>query len=200
MIDENKGGGSGGSGGAGGVLIENDEVRPSINGTFKAIENLMVRFPNAKEINEDAFNSCPNIVSIDAPSATVISSNAFGNCIKLALLNLPLVTIIESYAFNRCTELVKVDLPSATTVEKFAFQGCTNLSSIILRTTKTVCVAELSALYETPMVTGQGHIYVPTAMYEYYRAGYEEALNTAMGAGAFDIIFRKIEDYPEICG
>jgi hypothetical protein len=60
-------------------------------------------------------------------------------------------------------------------------------------------VVDFTALEETPMLTGQGHVYVHTAMYEYYRAGYEAALDTLM-PGFFDILFRKIEDYPEICG
>ena len=42
-------------------------------------------------------------------------------------------------------------------------------------------------------------MYVPSVMYEYYRAGYETALNDVM-PGFFDILFRKIEDYPSICG
>jgi hypothetical protein len=46
----------------------------------------------------------------------------------------------------------------------------------------------------------KGHIYVPSVMYEYYRAGYEQPLASVLGDGAFDRIVRKIEDYPEICG
>ena len=37
-------------------------------------------------------------------------------------------------------------------------------------------------------------------MYEYYRAGYEPALEAAGFTRFFDIMFRKIEDYPDICG
>jgi hypothetical protein len=76
----------------------------------------------------------------------------------------------------------------------------TSLTTLILRTTETVCVCETSAFAATPIFRGEGHFYVPTVMYEYYRAGYEAPINAAMGAGAFDFLFRKIEDYPEICG
>jgi hypothetical protein len=63
-----------------------------------------------------------------------------------------------------------------------------------------VCVAELSSFYNTPMTQGTGHIYVPSVMYEYYRAGYESAFEAAGYTGLFSVMFRKIEDYPEICG
>lgn len=75
---------------------------------------------------------------------------------------------------------------------------CLNLKAIILPGSE-VCTIDFSALDETPMLTGEGHIYVPSVMYEYYRAGYEAAINELM-PGFFDILFRKIEDYPEICG
>jgi hypothetical protein len=47
---------------------------------------------------------------------------------------------------------------------------------------------------------GLGHIYIPSSMYERYRAVYEPGLEDAGLTGLFSIVFRKIEDYPEICG
>jgi hypothetical protein len=158
-----------------------------------------VNLPNAKTIYDRAFSNCDSLTSIDLPVATSIGVNAFNNCDSLTSVDLPAAESIGGSAFFDCDSLTSVDLPAATSIGNDAFYRCTNLSTIILRTTETVCVADLSSFAATPLTSGQGHIYVPAVMYEYYRAGYEAALNEVM-PGFFDILFRKIEDYTEICG
>ncbi len=93
-----------------------------------------------------------------------------------------------------CESLSTIDLASATSIGSMAFRNCITLKALILRTTETVCVADLSAFDNTPMLTGLGHIYVPAIMYEYYRAGYGPTLDGIM-PGFFNILFRRIEDY-----
>jgi hypothetical protein len=155
-----------------------------------------------------AFANCRSLESIRLRCFidglyTYIFSQMFLNCENLTDvafvggLEGPLV-ICET-AFSGCSKLYKIDIPECKKIESDAFGGCTNLHAIVLRSTTKVCEVALDALNDTPMLTGAGHVYVPTAMYEYYRAGYEETLNTLM-PGFFDILFRKIEDYPEICG
>jgi hypothetical protein len=101
--------------------------------------------------------------------------------------------------FLRCTSLTSVDLHSATSIGEAAFAYCANLKTVIIRTTSTICEVALNSFGETPIMQGAGNIYVPASMYEYYRAGYEEPLEELM-PGFFSILFRKIEDYPEVCG
>ena len=159
-----------------------------------------IRLPVATSIGEYAFSSCSYLTSVEIPSVTNIPLGAFDSCLCLESICLPAAISLETDAFWGCESLKTVDLPSATSIGTNSFYRCRKLSALILRTTETVCVCDLQSFSYTPVVQGLGHIYIPTVMYEYYRAGYEAALNAAMGTGAFDLLFRKIEDYPEICG
>lgn len=164
-----------------------------------------VDFPNAVSIGEGAFNNCLALREISLPKAETIPFGCFDGCESLEKIQIPSVKTIGEKAFGHSDGyyndvLTVIDLPSVTYIESFAFRNNRNLKTIILRTTETVCVCDFTAFEGTPILTGQGNFYVPSVMYEYYRAGYEEAINVAMGGGAFDFLFRKIEDYPEICG
>ena len=198
----------GGSGGDGVTLvaekgaISKGDLGPwsSING----VKQYKVVAPNVGSIATRAFDRCDQLLSITLPVAEEVQFEAFWGCTALTTVDLPMATSIGDSAFSGCSALTTVDLPVATSIGGNAFLGCQNLSALILRTTETVCVCEFSALSSTPIENLQGHIYVPASMYEYYRAGYADALDAAyaeMGvSGVFDIMFRKIEDYPEICG
>lgn len=134
---------------------------------------------------------------------TPSQSNAILN-IEGLKIRYPNATRVDGNAFYGCENLVAIDLPKATSIRVGAFKGCTSLKTLILRTMETVCVIDLTAFDESGFLqnlqgTNNGYIYVPAVMYEYYRAGYEEPLVSVLGAGAFDRIVRKIEDYPEIC-
>ena len=144
-----------------------------------------VRFPAATNVSSDAFKGCTSLTSVDFPAATEVGFNVFEDC----------------------TSLTSVDFPAVTNIYENAFYHCTRLETLILRTTKTVCVIDMTAFDESGFLAdsdlnyaNRGHIYVPSVMYEYYRAGYEQPLESVLGDGAFDRIVRKIEDYPEICG
>ena len=159
-----------------------------------------VNIPKVNTIRNRSFSGCSSLSNIVLREVLSIGESAFYNCTNLTNVNIPLVGTIPKGAFENCTQLTKVDLHKVTSIGDQAFYGCENLTALIIRTTSTVCVTSFSALVDTPIVQGTGHIYVPSAMYENYRAGYEPAMNEAGLTGMFDIMFRKIEDYPEICG
>lgn len=114
-------------------------------------------------------------------------------------LKAPNVTNIANSDFAGFTGLLSADFPVVTNVGYSAFDGCTELSALILRTTEKVCAIAWYAFVDTPMLTGEGHIYVPSSMYESYRTAYEAEIDE-LAPGFFDILFRKIEDYPDITG
>lgn len=167
-------------------------------------------FQNATDIVERAFYDCSNLIEIDFPKVETIGPSAFRACGDLTTVCFPAAVSIGYDAFRASSsgsKLEKVDLPVVTSIGDSAFADNNNLATVILRSTETVCVIELTAFYGTPILNLQGYIYVPTVMYEYYRAGYSDALDAAyaeMGViipgGVFNVMFRKIEDYPEICG
>lgn len=164
-------------------------------GAFNGCESLAeITAANLESLGAYAISGCTSLTNIDFPLITMVTTGAFMGCTALKSINIPAVTTIIADAFFECTSLEIINLPKVTSIGAKAFYGCSKLKAVVLRTTETVCVAELSAFTDTPMLTGQGHIYVPAAMYEYYRAGYEAALDQLM-PGFFGILFRKLEDY-----
>jgi hypothetical protein len=158
-----------------------------------------IDFPKATKIEPTAFANCVNLVSINAPKATYVSEYVFEGCTSLSKINLPSVEYIYRYAFDDCPSLTTVDLSEIIHINSYAFRDCVNFTTLIIRNIDEVVGFEVTSFQNTPFMSGEGHIYVPSVMYEYYRAGYEAALDQVM-PGFFDILFRKIEDYPEICG
>lgn len=164
-----------------------------------------VNIPIATNIESGAFRRCMALPSIELPNVTLVGNEAFYFCTSLVSITLPMATTIDTNAFRDCMSLTVVDLPSTTTIHEFAFYGCTKLRAVILRTTKTVCNIDVGAFMiehdENLMPTIlNDKFYIPTAMYEYYRSAYEPAFEGYGFGGYFDIVFHKIEDYPEICG
>ena len=107
----------------------------------------------------------------------------------LTSIDFPKVTSIGVYAFDGCESLTNVNLPAVTSIGSYAFYYCTALKALIVRNTETVCVCKLTALNDSGIDGVDGFIYIPTSMYDAYAAAY----------GDYIALFRKIEDYPEIC-
>lgn len=181
-----------------GNAFENCSALKRIDG----IVSLMKATPTNNSA-ERAFANCRALESIrlqctGTQTSEYIYSQAFLNCENLTDVTFntepETIIIIDDNAFSGCKKLPMIDIPECKSIGEYAFNGCTNLHSVVLRSTTHVCNVALNALDDTPMLTGTGHVYVPTTMYEYYREGYEETLNTLM-PGFFGILFRKIEDY-----
>ena len=156
-------------------------------------------FPAITTIEQSAFSGCEFLTHINFPVVTEVCEQAFIRCNSLDEVILPMATTIRDNAFYN-SYIEKVDLPMATSIGSRAFGMGHILRTVILRTTSTVCACATDSFYDTPILEGRGNIYVPSSMYEYYRAAYEPALEAEGAVGLFDIVFRKIEDYPEICG
>jgi hypothetical protein len=154
--------------------------------------------PSAKGIYAYAFGGCTALASVNLPYVTSVVSYAFNGCTSLTSIDLPSATSISDNAFNGCTSLAKADIHQNVSIGESAFLNCTSLSALILRY-NGVCYINLFALEGTPALEGKAYIYVPSVVYENYRTVYEAQINQLM-PGFFDILFRKIEDYPEICG
>lgn len=148
---------------------------------------------------------------LSLPNVTIIGNRAFSNCTALTSIDLPVATSIGDHAFGDCTSLTSIDLPMATSIEDGAFFECTSLETLILRNPDEVCQIIVTAILDTKIATaegvptGEGFIYVPSALYEGYvqLLAYqaEQILGDAATAEYIaKAVLRKIEDYPEICG
>ncbi|MBE6520263.1 MAG: leucine-rich repeat domain-containing protein [Thermoplasmata archaeon] len=79
-------------------------------------------------------------VSFGEAEWTVVSveENAFNNCVSLQTVDLGSATTVEDYAFNNCYSLQTVDLGSATSVGDHAFYGCSSLQTVDLGSATSV--------------------------------------------------------------
>ena len=124
--------------------------------------------------------------------ASSVGSYAFRNCSALTTVDLPLVTSIGGNAFNGCSNLTTVDLPLVTSVGSYAFYNCKALTTVILRSETMCTLSNVNAFNSTPIKSGTGYIYVPSALVDSYKA--DSKWSTYANQ------FRAIEDYSDICG
>jgi hypothetical protein len=134
-----------------------------------------------------AFYECKSLTSVIFPSATSIGDSAFSKCTNLSSVDLPSATSLGGYAFNSCYVLATLDLPVVASIGSRAIYS-TKLTTLVLRKSDAICtLASDSALYNTPIRSGTGYIYVPSALIETYK--------TASNWSAYAARFRALEDY-----
>ena len=90
-----------------------------------------INLSNIQTIGTNAFAYC-RLENVNLPVVTSISSNAFENNQKLLAINMPLVQSIGYEAFYNCDALTQVDLSNVTSLGESAFRSCENLSTVTL--------------------------------------------------------------------
>lgn len=173
--------------------FESDTVESVGDSAFQTTKITSVNLPNAKTIGSSAFRQCSLLTTWTADSVTSIGGSCFRDCPKLANVTIPKgITSIPGTAFYNCDSLARIDLPeNVRSIIGNAFQQCGALATFIVRKSDGVCALG-AALTGTPIASGEGYIYVPSALVDSYKA----ATNWSTYANQF----RAIEDYPEICG
>lgn len=85
------------------------------------------------EIGISAFNSCPNLTTVElGTGVTSVGDNAFSKCTALKSINIgDGVTSIGKNAFNGCTALTNANIGSGA-IGDSAFSNCTNLTTVTL--------------------------------------------------------------------
>ena len=96
-------------------------------------------------------------------------------------------TSIGSYAFYSCIALTTADFPVATSIESNAFRSCSKLKSLLLRGNNVCTLSNANAFSSTPISSGTGYIYVPSALIEQYKASANWYIYAAQ--------FRALEGY-----
>lgn len=175
-----------------------------------------VEWPEAKVINEAAFQKCYSLKNLicdglekinsnvfngdkalidfgDTSGITYIGIQAFMACTALTSLKLPAVTSLGRSVFSGCTGLTKIDIGEKfATIDGGVFYGCSNLETLILRNSSAVVkLAYVAALNNSGIASKKGYVYVPAALLDSYK--------TATNWVSFATQLRAIEDYPEIC-
>lgn len=120
-------------------------------------------------------------------NAKNIEQYAFAYCSALTTVEIPLSKSVGYFSFYECTKLEEADFPCVTSVGRYAFNGCTALKTLILRSGTLATLSDVNALEDTPIESGKGYIYVPSALLESYKADTKWSTYTNQ--------FRKLEDY-----
>lgn len=146
-------------------------------------------FPNAKKIAIYAFSGCTSLKTVNAPEVTSYALYAFNGCSSLTEMKMnPNATTVGQYAFYNCSSLRKVEFPLKTSfIYDRTFSDCTSLIAFILRKKTVQTLNSNTAFTSTPIKSGTGYIYVPSALIDSYKtASYWSALASQ---------FRALEDY-----
>lgn len=83
-------------------------------------------------IENDAFNSCPSLKSINLGNVTRINAGAFAHCRSLETVDLRNVTRIDSYSFENCYALDNLNLANIQYLGYYAFVNNRSLRNITL--------------------------------------------------------------------
>ena len=138
------------------------------NGAFYGCVALhSVAFPKLVSITGSAFNNCCALMNASFQSATSVGRSAFYNT-PVAKLDLPLVMELSSNVANLAAE---IDFSAKVNIVASAFTGDWNLLSLVLRNSSMCTLGNVNALASTPIASGVGHIFVPSALVDTYKAG-----------------------------
>lgn len=149
----------------------------------------MVNIPKVTSMGMYAFGVCSSLKTADFPNVTKIDSYAFQNCSSLEGVNLPNVTSIKKYTFSGCGALKTIDFSNLTEIDRYSFTGCSSLTTFIMRNTETACVLMYpDTLYDTPIRSGTGYVYVPRVLIDYYAS-------TSSNWRTYASQLRALEDY-----
>lgn len=156
---------------------------------FEACNNLTsCNFPSITSIADYAFRDCKVLQTVNAPLVTYIGSYAFQFCVELATADFPLLTTIDNSAFRYCKLLTVLDFPLLQSISTYSINNCSALTALILRKTDGLCkLRDTNGISATPIASGVGYIYVPSALIEQYKA--------ATNWSTYAAQFRALEDY-----
>lgn len=151
----------------------------------------LVDLPNVETIGLSAFSNCAALASINIPKLKSVPTTGFNNT-RFESISIPNVTSINMNGFNDCINLKKVDLYNINKISTAAFKNSALDTLIIRREDAVPTLNSVNAFEGTPIINGDGYIYVPTSMIDSYKS----ATNWA----TFGAQIRAIEEYPDICG
>lgn len=159
------------------------------------MDRTVTQYSNATitSIGNSAFRECSSLQTVDIPAVTTIKDSAFDLCYGLNSVNCPAVQSVGGRSFNLCTSLETLDFSVLNTITHSAFTYANKLTEIILRNADAICtLSNTNAFTSTPVASGTGYIYVPSALLDDYKA--------ATNWSDYAEQIRAIEDYPEITG
>lgn len=152
--------------------------------------------PMYTTIMDGEFMNCTGLTNVPyANQITYIKDNSFMNCTGFVSISLPNVNYCGYSAFKGCINLSWCEFGSPGyyhQIRNTLFDGCTSLETFILRAEKLIPMQSTNAFQNTPIASGTGYIYVPSALVDSYK--------TETNWTTYANQIRAIEDYTEITG
>ena len=149
-----------------------------------------VDLPNVETMGLSAFSNCAALISINIPKLKSVPTTGFNNT-RFESISIPNVASINMNGFNDCINLKKVDLYNINTIATSAFKNSALDTLIIRRDDSVPVLRSVNAFEGTPIINGDGYIYVPASIVDSYKS--------ATNWSTFAAQIRAIEEYPDIC-
>ena len=125
-------------------------------------------------------------------TVTIIGRYGLAGCTKLTSVVLPAVRMMDGNSMIGCSEIIKADFSNLQTIRYSAFYSNKKLVTLIIRTQVVAKLDNTTAFKDTPITSGTGYVYVPSALVDSYK--------TATNWSTYADQIRAIEDYPDITG
>jgi hypothetical protein len=93
---------------------------------------------NVGSINNQAFNGCTSLETVDLGIVGSINEQAFDGCSSLRTVEMDEIESIGYRAFHSCTNLTTVDIPGVKHLGMGAFRDCISLTEISLMSVVTI--------------------------------------------------------------
>lgn len=134
------------------------------------------------------FSGCKLLSEVNLPNLSIVGGSAFQDCTSLKYLTLPSVTECSGGSFFRAGPSI-IDLPICTKMSGSYGVAYTGTFKALILRSSTVCVLDSTSMFNnnTPLENGTGHIYVPRALVDSYKA--------ATNWSKYATSFRTLEDY-----
>lgn len=176
------------------TLVDAPNVTRICSGAFEDVSSgtLTLNLPSLTTIDANGCAYAGNLKVINAPNLTSIGGNGFRQsgiqnidfpllvngagsgfiyCASLTDVKLPNLTTIADSMFYGCIALKKLDFPSVTSIVNYGVGNCSSLTALILRRNSVATLANASNILSgTPIASGTGYIYVPSALVDSYKA------------------------------
>lgn len=150
-----------------------------------------LNFPKCKTIGSQSFTSCNGVLAINMPMLESVPQGAFNSITRLSEINFPVMKKIETQGFYFCSSLERAEFGQLESIGQHGFNQ-TKISALIIRAGAVCALVNANAFLNSPVVRGEGYIYVPKALVDSYKV--------ATNWTAYASQIRAIEDWPEITG
>lgn len=177
------------------ATFANDEVTEINEDLFRGWQYVVkISLPNVTKTATTGYlcYGCTKLEEVYMPKCENLGGYAFYNNTSLKVIDFPKLTAVPGNGFRQCTSATKANLPCCTSIAANGFLKDTALTTVILRSNKVCTLANVNAFNDTPIASGTGYVYVPSALVDSYKS--------ASSWSTYASQFRAIEDYPEICG